>query len=306
MLFSRRISEHRPTVILAVLAALSLASLATGTKASFVRDGIRTVVSVTAYPFLKALKTVENTFGYASDIVFSYSAARKDADAAHLRLNEAMAQVAQRDELLLENRRLRDMIHFARNQPRLTLESAEVIESFKGIIMIDRGSLHKVRESMCAVNADGIIGIVTQVNPLTANVVTLHNADCKIGAMIARNRVRGVIHGSTSDLSPYCSMNYIDMKDDVRVGDIVVTSPESVFPSGYRIGRVAAVHDTKSLWKSADVEPAVNPYQLDEVFVLRQALPTPEETSGVASPEDVLSAAPELPDKRSLQERYAP
>ena len=306
MLFSRRISEHRPTVILAVLAALSLASLATGTKASFLRDGIRTAVSVTAYPFLKALKTVENTFDYASNIVFSYHAARKDADAAHLRLNEAMEQVAQRDELLLENRRLRDMIHFARSQPRLTLESAEVIESFKGIIMIDRGSLHKVRESMCAVNADGIIGIVTQVNPLTANVVTLHNADCKIGAMIARNRVRGVIYGSTSDLSPYCSMNYIDMKDDVRVGDIVVTSPESVFPSGYRIGRVAAVHDTKSLWKSADVEPAVNPYRLDEVFVLRQALPAPEETAGVASPEDVLSAALELPDKRSLQERYAP
>ena len=293
-------------MILIVLVLVSLLSLATGKRASFIRDGVRTVVSVTAYPFLKLLNGIEHGFDYAAGLVLSYHDARREVESLRLRLGETMQHAAERNELRQENERLRHMLQFVRGEPRLTLEPVRVLESFKGILMIDRGSFHGVRESMCAVNEDGIIGIITQADPATANIATLYNADCKVGAMIARNRVRGIIHGRASELSPYCTMNYIDMKDDVAVGDAVVASSESIFPAGYPIGKVVAVHDTKSLWKSADVEPAVDPYRLDEVLILRQAAPAAEEPTGTASSEAVALPAADAPATRSLQERYAP
>jgi rod shape-determining protein MreC len=300
---SRRISEHRPTVILVVLVLLSLSLLATGTQGSLVHRSIRTVVSVAAYPFLKTLNMIGSTADYASELVIAYNASRKEAETARQKLANMMLRVAQRNELIQENKRLRAMIDFSREEASLNLEPVQVLESFKGIVVVDRGTLHGIRESMCAVSQDGIVGLVTHADPLSAGIVTLYHADCKVGAMIARNRVRGIVHGSSSELNPYCTMNYIDMKDDIQVGDSVVASPESIFPAGFPIGRVVAVHETGSLWKTADVAPVVDPYRLDEVFILRQALPGSDELAGRPKQEQVQDAQP---NERSLQERYAP
>jgi rod shape-determining protein MreC len=295
-------------VILAVVVVLSLLSMAAGTRAAILRDGVTSLVSITAYPFLKILHATEGGADYATNLVFAYNAALREAETTKRQLGEVMLRAAQRNELLTENRRLRRMLEFVREEKQLTLDPVEVLENFKGaVIKVDAGSLRGIQESMCAVTGDGIVGVVTRTDPASSTIVTLRNPDCRVGAMIARNRVRGVVHGSGSDLTPNCVMNYIDMKDDVRAGDLVVASPESVFPTGYPLGRVVAVHDTGSLWKSAEIEPAVNPYRLDEVFVLRQST-TPISALTGAPPDgaSALSKAPEMPDKRSLQERYAP
>jgi rod shape-determining protein MreC len=291
--------------MLAVLVVLSLALLATGTHGSLVHKTIRTVVSVTTYPFLKTLKSIESASGYVSGLILSYDASRKDLEAARVQLAEMTLHDAEREELTHENRRLREMLRFVRNESGFTLEPVRVLESFKGVVVVDRGTAHGVRESMCAIAKDGIVGLVTQTDPLSSGVVTLYHADCKIGAMIARNRVRGVVHGANSELNPYCTMNYIDMKDDVQVGDAVVASPESIFPAGFPIGRVVSVHETGSLWKTADIEPAVDPYGLDEIFILRQAAPSEKELAARSAKESSEEKAEAQPD-RSMQERYAP
>ena len=290
-----------------VLCGLSLVSLAAGTHGTFLQRGVVAGVTITKYPFLKALNAAESVFGYCSDIVFSYNAARSEADLLQRRLAEVMQHASQRNELTSENRRLRGMIQFIRSQPELTLEPVEILESFKGILMIDQGATSGILESMCAITEDGVVGMVTEVGPLTANLVTLQNPDCKVSGMVARNRVRGIVQGSMSDLSEYATMRYVDMKDDVQLNDLVVTSPESVFPAGYPIGRVIAIHDEGgTLWKTADIGPAVDVYRLDEIFIIRQAAPVVFEAVPPSLEETVQSVAPAVPDKRPLQERYAP
>ena len=74
------------------------------------------------------------------------------------------------------------------------------------------------------------------------------------------------------------------------------------------------MHDGGALWKSAEVVPAVDPYAVDEVFLIRRAVDDPEYVGGPAgdfldlphAPEEAASRAPETPDTRPLQERYAP
>lgn len=277
-----------------------------GTQTSFLRDGIHAVVSVTKYPFLKVMKGVQAGVDYASGMIFSYDAAFEEARVTRERLANLMQHATERRELLMENKRLRKQLNFVRGEQGLKFESVAVIEAFKGHLTIDKGDMHGIVDPMCAVTDEGIVGIVTKVDMLSSNVVTLHNPDCKINAMIDRNRVRGIIHGSSSDLSRYCTMRYIDMKDDVRRNDLVVASPGSIFPTGFPIGRIAEIDETGSLWKVAYVEPVVDPYRLDEVFILRQAVAPPEEMAGPLAPEVGQSVAPPVPDTRSLQQRYAP
>ena len=138
----------------------------------------------------------------------------------------------------------------------------------------------------------------------------MHHPHCNVGAMVERNRLRaydGIIKASKSDLSVICTLEYIDVNDEVRIGDVVVTSPESVFPAGFTIGMIARVHHSETLWRYADVVPAVDPYGLDEVFVVKRAAMTSDALAGPAS--EVLrpvSLAADMPDERTLQDRYAP
>jgi rod shape-determining protein MreC len=285
---------------------LSLASLAMGAQTSLIRDGIHTVVSITKYPFLKVMNAAERAVDYAGGLVFSYNNAFEEARVVRERLANVMQHASERGELLSENQRLRRMLGFVRNEQGISLEPVAVIEAFKGHLTIDRGSVHGIVDPMCAVTDEGVVGVVTQVDPLSSNLITLHNPECKISAMIDRNRVRGIIHGSNSDLSRYCTLRYIDMKDDVRRNDLVVASPGSMFPTGFPIGRIAEIEETGSLWKLAYVEPIVDPYRLDEVFVLRQAVAPPDEMAGPLAREADGSVAPPVPDTRPLQQRYAP
>ncbi len=287
---------------------LSFLSMATGTESSFLHHGFKKAVAITAFPFLKAKSLAGQGAGYAWDFVMNYAALRKENAALRQELVNFQLTRARRAELFEENKRLRGLLHFARQEPGLTLDPVQVLETYKGMLRIDKGSMHGITPSMAVVTPDGVVGVVTEVSVFTAVVATLHHPECRVGAMVLRDRVRaydGVIHANTSDLNVLCTLDYIDMKNEVRVGDIVVVSPGSLFPAGYPIGNISAPpHETGSLWKSAEVTPMVDPYRLDEVFVIRQALPDEAELAGPLPPS--ASQAPNAPDNRSLQERYAP
>ncbi len=314
MNLARYIREHRSGVTLCVLVTLSLVSLLTGTRSTIVHRGIERLVAISSYPFLKAKDAVQDGVNYLAGTLLEYDALREENGVLQEEVVALKKGVTRRGELERENARLRKMLAFVRTTPRLTLEPVEVVESYKGTLRIDRGALHGMQLSMGVVTADGVVGVVTEVDDFTSIVATLHHSACKVGAMVRRNRLRaydGVVHASGSDLRQLCAMHYIDLKDDVRVGDRVVTSPESIFPAGYPIGVVTAWHDSGSLWKTAEIEPYVDPYRLDEVFVVRQATPQTEDFAGAPRaseppPAPLAAATPETPDLRSVQERYAP
>ncbi len=302
----RRLKEQRSIAILAVIVVFCLASLASGARAVVIADALRTAGSVVAYPFWKGLTGAQNALHGTTAFFLDHGAARQEAEALRHEVTDLTRSLTALDELRAENERLRGMLEFARTEPRFTVEPAEVIgRSFEGALTIDRGAVHGVQEAMCVLTGDGVVGMVAKVEPFFSHVYTLHHSKCRVGAMIPRNRVRGIVHGGGSTQRPVSTMQYIDIKDDVRVGDDVVTSGGSIFPSGFPIGRVTRVEfDSESLLKTAFIEPVLDPYSLDEVFVLRAAPPSTEElTAGRGGGEDSLYA---LPDNRSIQERYAP
>lgn len=314
MLLSRRLSDRRPEIILVVLVGLSFASLIAGARAGFIADFVRKTISVTAYPFVKSMDMASQGTDFVIGMVFNYDKYRSENGSLRRELATMKAALANARELRMKEARLEDMLRFVRDEPRLRLEPARVLETYRGILKIDRGLRHGVTTSMAVIHESGVVGIIIETDLLTSTVATVHHVDCRVGAMVQRNRMKaydGIIHAGGSNLTLFCTMDYIDLKDDVRVGDLVVTSPESVFPSGYPVGTVTAIHESGALWKTAEIEPAVDPYRLDEVFVVLWSSARAEDLEGPLPQEPVAlnletPGAPESPDTRSLQERFAP
>ncbi|MFP4190629.1 MAG: rod shape-determining protein MreC [Candidatus Hydrogenedentota bacterium] len=304
----RRLRGQRSTILFIILVVCCLASLASGAQAVVIGDALRTAGSVAAYPFWKGLTAAQNALHSTSAFFVNYEAAKREAEALRYEVTDLTRALTALDELRAENDRLREMLEFARAEPRFTVEPAEVIgRSFEGVLTIDRGGVHGVREAMCVLTQDGVVGMVAKVEPFFSHVYTLHHSQCRVGAMIPRNRVRGIVHGGGSARRPVSTMQYIDIKDDVRPGDEVVTSGGSIFPSGFPVGKVRRVEfDSESLLKTAFIEPVLDPYSLDEVFVLRAAPPSPEELTGEDGGDGGDDSLYALPDNRSIQERYAP
>jgi rod shape-determining protein MreC len=255
------------------------------------------------YPVIIAFDRAGHGAGNLTEMVADYNYAQARVDL----LKEELAVLQQRTKaqegVAQENHRLRQMMDFRRGQPRLTFIAAEVLGIERGIVTIDRGSTNGIQEGMCALTKDGIVGSVIRVEPFTSFVASLHHPDCRIGVKIKRSRVRGVVRGTGSARSHLCELQYILESDDVLKGDEVVTGEWSIFPSGFPVGRVASVHGSQSLLRTAVIQPAVNLYALDELFIVESA--APERRDDPQGPGTV-AATYTLPDTSTLQERLAP
>ncbi len=309
MFLSRRISENRPTILLVVLVMLSLASLASGTRAGFVRIAARNVVTTIVHPFWWTFRTSVDTKNRVADFVSSRSERLLEMETLKTRVAEQSEAMRDYRELRAENARLRQMLNYTRRHSLVLLEPARVIahSESQATLMIDRGRMHGVQEMMCVICPDGVVGLVTEVNWLNSIVFTVNNVNFRVAGLIERSRVRGSVAGSGSSfVKQMCTMTYLDAKDDIARGDRVLTSTESMFPAGYLIGTISDVSDEGYLLRTATVTPAVDPFSLDDVFLVRQAQPAAADLTGIPPTEAARPADSTFPELPSVQEKYAP
>jgi len=93
-----------------------------------------------------------------------------------------------------------------------------------------------------------------------------------IASVVQRSRARGVVKGKGGGL---CSLEFSLRDEDVKVGDVVVTSGiGGIFPKGLVIGEVTMVRKGEyGIFQTISVRPAVNMAKLEEVLVLLQKAP---------------------------------
>jgi rod shape-determining protein MreC len=88
-----------------------------------------------------------------------------------------------------------------------------------------------------------------------------------VDALVQRTRARGVIKGESTDR---CRLDYVLRKNDVRIGDTVVSSGlDGVYPKGLRIGRVSEVIEHGGdIFHEIIIAPFVDFENLEEVLVV--------------------------------------
>lgn len=215
---------------------------------------------------------------------------------------ELRAQLGAMTELKVENERLNKLLGF-RQSSNMDLLAAKVVGKDLLIdhqtLTVNRGTHHGVKKNMAALTVGGVVGYVFRSDLYTSQILLITDRYAAIDALVQRSRARGIVEGSSRDLT---TLKYVKRGDDVQVGDLVVTSGlYNVFPKGFPIGIVKQVNKSQyGMTQELDLTPAVDPLNLEELFIVLNANqadfspsePAPEKTTTPEQPTEAKAKTP--------------
>ena len=206
---------------------------------SAMRQGVGTVL----YPLQRGLlvprDTLSMTFDYVGEI------ARLRTENSELRRIEAAnaRQLLQVEQLTQENRQLREVMQ-ARDRSAVKSVVAEVLydtrDPFSRKLVLDKGLQQGITAGQPVVDATGVVGQITRVFPLTAELTMVTDRNLSIPVQVQRSGQRAIATGSTT--AGRLELRYMLVNADIREGDTIVTSGlDSLYPAGLPVGRVVSI-----------------------------------------------------------------
>jgi rod shape-determining protein MreC len=106
-------------------------------------------------------------------------------------------------------------------------------------MVLNRGASNGVFKNQAVLDAHGLIGQTIHVGPWSAEVILITDPEHAVPVRIDRTGLRTIAVGSGASLA----LPYLPANADIKVGDTLVTSGlGGVFPEGYPVARVVAVH----------------------------------------------------------------
>ena len=204
------------------------------------RIGLATLL---AYPQRALMMPVEIVAG-GSDYLRGLSNALQAEDAARRQLAGQAERVALAERLAAENGRLRALLELA---PALAARSQaaevqyEAADPYSRKLFINRGATQGVVVSAPVINEDGVLGQVTRLYPLSAEVTLLTDKDAAIPVLNRRTQQRGAAYGGLAKGSAM-ELRFVAANADVVVGDVLHTSGvDGVYPAGLAVAKVLSV-----------------------------------------------------------------
>ena len=216
--------------------------------------------------------SMSSSISHTTNIYLNLVNTNKRNRALSLENKQLKSLLTRMQELQSENERLNSILDF-KKASQIQLITSKVIGrdpiSKYQLITINRGSAHSVKKNMIVINEKGVIGYIFRVLSHFSQVILLTDPHSSIPAVIQRSRVHGIVEGTDRDT---CKLKYLKRKDDVKVGDVVVTSGLSfLFPGGIPIGTVTIVKKQEyGLTQEVIIKPSINSAQLEEVFIVKK------------------------------------
>ena len=155
----------------------------------------------------------------------------------------ASAKLLRLEALEAENRRLRELLDSTERLADRVLV-AEILavdmDPYRQRFNVNRGRLDGVYVGQALLDANGIVGQIVNVAPMTSEAVLITDADHAVPVIVTRNGLRTIAVG-TGD-SGRLRLPYLTNSSDIEVGDLLLSSGlGGVFPAGYPVGRVIEV-----------------------------------------------------------------
>jgi len=229
---------------------------------------------------------VQSPVTYASDAVSGFydslagmRSAQSENDRLKQRIAELEVQVQDTKELESELQRLRDLMGL-RDSSDYKVLPAQIIGRdasvwFKTAI-IDRGSIDGVKLNMPVVISGGLVGRVTAVSPLTAQIDLITHDKSGLGAIIGQigeSSALGVVRGSGE--TDILEMRYVPGYIEVKQGDVVYTTgQDGIYPPGLKLGEVVEVRSgSATVPHQIRIRPSARLSGMQEVAVLLYTAP---------------------------------
>lgn len=231
-------------------------------------------------PFSLVASLVEETF-------YGFSAGVRGTTAMYLDLinikktnidlasknNELLTRMNEMMEMRNENDRLRALLDF-RQSTKMDLISAQVIAldlfADHQTVTINKGTQHGLKAGQAVITVQGVLGYIYRPEALTSNVMLITDRYSVVDGVVQRTRAHGIVEGKSPGS---CVLKYVEKTEDVKKGDLVVTGGlDNIFPKGFPVAVVESVERKNfSVSLKVDLKPVVDPYKVEEVFVVTNA-----------------------------------
>lgn len=268
-------------VRLALFAVLAIALLVADARMSAL-DGIRRIIGTVLYPVQRAMLVPQESAEALGSYFAELHALRDEVEQLRREQIDGARELQQARHLAEENARLRRLLGM-REQSLSGAVAAEVLyetrDPFSRRLVIDRGIRHGVKAGQPVIDAQGVIGQIARVMPLTSEVMLLTDRDATLAVELRRNGLRAVAYGAGR--AGGLELRYLPSASDVQPGDEVYTSGlDGVFPAGLPVGRVAELARLSASFALARVDPAAAVERTRLLLVLfdapREPVPVPE------------------------------
>ena len=228
-------------------------------------EGVATVAAPVQAAFARVHRGAVSLWtGYLDRKHLRAEVARLRAETVSLRLRQL-----RQEALEAENTRLRVLATFRERLPERTLGAEVVARDWNGFtrnLTIDRGRADGAERLSAVVVTSGVVGRVAVLRRQSAVVQVLTDPASSIGGVVLRTRSHGLVEGVAGGR---LRLKLAVSEGALQPGDLVVTSGiGELFPKGLPLGRVLRVYGPSGLFRTAELEPAVDLTSVEEVLVL--------------------------------------
>lgn len=220
--------------------------------------------------------------------------------ASRQRLNEENAQL--RESLLLanarlhrldavanENQRLRELLGGTRGY-QLDVQLASILDidldPFRHRVVLDQGTREGVGVGQAMIDAGGLAGQVTDVQPYRSIALLVTDPDHAVPVQVVRSGLRLIAFGTGR--SDVLELRNIPHSGDIRHGDELVTSGiGGGFPAGFPVGTITALRpDATRTFLEAEARPATAAQRSGEVLLVSTSQLAASTESGIGPPRE--------------------
>jgi rod shape-determining protein MreC len=288
-----------PLARLAFFTALSLLLLVADLRFHTL-EWARLVLTTVVWPLQRVAQMPAEAGEGATRYFASLVKVQEENEALRDRSLTTANRLLRQDHLENENRRLRALLDMKERQPaegRVADILYAARDPFSRRVVIDKGQQAGIEPGQVAIDDLGVVGQVTRVFPLAAEITLLTDKDQAIPVQVQRNGLRAVAAGAGAGT---LELKFLAANAEVQIGDVLVTSGlDGLYLPGLPVAKIAHIdRDNSFAFARIRCEPMAGVERHGHVLVLgkRQVMAQPEEPA----------EASEKPTKGRKARRAAP
>lgn len=259
---------------LSIFLALSLALMVADLRLHYLVS-LRQALVVISYPLQIAAASPAEFFRNAKAYFADLATLNEENAALRARQLSMSRQLMGVEQLRQENANMRGLLEL-RGTLRERATAAEIVfparDPFSRKVILDKGSLHDIEPGSPVVDGEGVIGQVTRVFPLHAEVTLLSDKNQAIPVTVEPSGLRAVMFGAGNGL---LELKFLAANAEVRPGDRIITSGlDGVFVPGLPVAMVVDVtRDSSESFARILCRPLGKVERAGAVLVLARAEP---------------------------------
>ena len=204
---------------------------------------VRSALSSVIYPLQYTIDLPIQLFYWADDALSSQKTLlekNREFEARHL---ENRVQLQKLDIIEKENDRLRKLLcAIPKTTERLLI--SEIInvdvDPYRQLIILNKGSNNEVYQGQPIIDAQGIMGQIIHVGPLSSTAMLITDASHAIPVQVNRTGLRSIAFGSGK--IDQLNLRHLPHSVDIQVGDLLITSGlGGTFPPNFPVAIVSKV-----------------------------------------------------------------